>query len=1050
MPSSWKTSQHAATRPDLGTCLDEIYPRLFDRLDGAFPEFGFVQRGEHWVATLWPASLPAHAQDKRPERLIVYKDRPHWIKLHGHHGVRFLDLVNNGRKPTGPEFRLAVEALARLADYPLPGLSPEEAERSRQLEARRDVLQVVIDHAQEILHSPAGDVARAFLATRGLSAEQARELGVGLYLDRVGMKRALELAGASLEVADDAAVLWEKLEGYITFPWSDAVGRPLTIYGRWPGNPPEDRPKTIALPGADTKGVPLYFDRARKGGHKDLVLVEGVLDAAILQLKGDTRVVACVAAQLSGNQVETLKRYKIESVTIALDPDEGGDRGVVACVESLGRAGIAAFVAPRLPEKQDPDEFVIANGLPAWLDHIRAAETGVRFRARAAIGDVTPESSDRERNLAIGRVKTAIAGQDLELVHEDLVKLLAEKTGYTKRAIAKRLKPPASNGTSDVPTYREVPDGIVWNKPTAHGHSATLLTNFHAKIVGDVSQDDGLETKRVFELEAELHGTRLRFNVPAEKYRGMRWVAERLGPSAQVSPDPGCDARTAHAIQVLSGTPPERKIYTHTGWREIEGRWTYLHADGGIGPEGPDPRVIVQLPDKLALYRLPAPPTGEELVKCLRANLRLLELAAPRISFPLLATAFRAALGPADFTTWVAGPTGSFKSEITALVQQHWGAELHARNLPGSWDSTANALEGLAFLAKDAVFVVDDFAPKGSSIDIQRIHKDADRLIRGQGNRQGRQRMSADAGARPTKYPRGVVLSSGEDVPRGQSCRSRIFIVELTGSSVSQERLTECQADAGAGLYARTFSAFVRWAAPKYDRIKDGLRAEIAELRAHATSQVGHKRTPGIVADLAIGLRHFLAFALEAGAIDAERHKNFWQTGWDAFMASVADQNEHQVASEPAHRFVELLSAAIATGKAHLADLEGSEPREPTRWGWRGKEIGLEVRWEPAGERIGWVEGEDVFLDPDASYATATRLGEGTGDRVAVGHMTLRRRLGEQGFLVSRGEEGQHLTVRRTIQKARRWVLHFRAAAFEAADEKSGSVDRFPEPAEPF
>jgi hypothetical protein len=46
--------------------------------------------------------------------------------------------------------------------------------------------------------------------------------------------------------------------------------------------------------------------------------------------------------------------------------------------------------------------------------------------------------------------------------------------------------------------------------------------------------------------------------------------------------------------------------------------------------------------------------------------------------------------------------TGRFKSEAAALAQQHFGAGLDARHLPANWSSTGNALEALAFTAKDA------------------------------------------------------------------------------------------------------------------------------------------------------------------------------------------------------------------------------------------------------------------------------------------------------------------------------------------------------------
>ena len=69
------------------------------------------------------------------------------------------------------------------------------------------------------------------------------------------------------------------------------------------------------------------------------------------------------------------------------------------------------------------------------------------------------------------------------------------------------------------------------------------------------------------------------------------------------------------------------------------------------------------------------------------------------------------------------GATGVFKTELSALAVQHYGAGLDARHLPGSWRSTANATEALAFAAKDALLVVDDFAPAGDSYQV---------LVRGQ------------------------------------------------------------------------------------------------------------------------------------------------------------------------------------------------------------------------------------------------------------------------------------------------------------------------------
>jgi uncharacterized protein (DUF927 family) len=76
---------------------------------------------------------------------------------------------------------------------------------------------------------------------------------------------------------------------------------------------------------------------------------------------------------------------------------------------------------------------------------------------------------------------------------------------------------------------------------------------------------------------------------------------------------------------------------------------------------------------------------------------------------PLFGAIWRAALGEGDFSIHLAGPTGQGKSAIAALVQQHFGATMEGRFLPANWTSSANSLEGLAFAAKDAVLVVDEF-----------------------------------------------------------------------------------------------------------------------------------------------------------------------------------------------------------------------------------------------------------------------------------------------------------------------------------------------------
>lgn len=436
-----------ATRPDLGSFLDQVYPVLWDRLGSAFPEFGFERRGETQVATLWPVDLALAAEDKRPDRLMVYRDRPWYLKLHGHEGVGLLEYVAREPRPRGEAFVEAVRRLATIAGVPFPEADPSPAgvQRAQALEARRCALEIVVEACSRALWAtgdPVAELSRRFLMeARCFTEAEVRDLGLGLYRSRRDVGAALERAGHDRETIRETGATWQELEGYVVIPWRDTPGRVLTLYGRWhEKKAPDGHPKTIALPGKDTKGVPLYFDRARRSGVEELVVVEGVLDAAMCQARGDARVVATVAAQLSRGQAEALRRHRVVRAIACGDPDGGGDRGNEANVRALLAQGIGALVAPRLPDGLDPDEFVSRDGIEAWRAHVARAVAGPRFLVERALGEAKREDEDAARRAACDRAVLSIADVPAGLDEADAIALISNRTRYPKRDVERQLR----------------------------------------------------------------------------------------------------------------------------------------------------------------------------------------------------------------------------------------------------------------------------------------------------------------------------------------------------------------------------------------------------------------------------------------------------------------------------------------------------------------------------------------------------------------------------------------------------------------------------------
>jgi hypothetical protein len=565
----------------------------------------------------------------------------------------------------------------------------------------------------------------------------------------------------------------------------------------------------------------------------------------------------------------------------------------------------------------------------------------------------------------------------------------------------------------------------------------TKLTNFGARITADVAVDDGTEVRREFEISASVNGHSARFTVPAERFAGMSWVTEHLGASAIVRAGMGLKDHARAAIQYLSGDQiPQRRIYAHTGWRELPGGWGYLTASGAMMASGLDKSVTVDI-GPLSGYELPEPVAGPALIAAIRASLAILVAAPDRVTVPLLGAVYRAPLPlPPDCTPWLYGRTGTFKTALCALAQQHFGAGLDSYSLPGNWTSTANMLELQAFTLDGALFVVDDYSPDHSTLDARKRAGVADRLLRGAANHGARGRLRADATMRPPRPARAQILTSAEDLPpAGVSLRARTMVCEVAQGAVHPKRLTAAQQAADSGQLTAAMSGYVQHLAARFPDLPAELRGTLREYRDAARAG-GHPRTALNVASLALGWQQWLSYAVAADAVSDAEGTGLCRRVWKVLCDLGAEQARYQRDADPVSAYLRALAALIAAGRAHLASPIGSCPAEPQRWGWRWREHGEAGSFYPQGELIGWVEdGTDVYLHPDAAYRAAREFTERSGAPLGVSKNALHDDLAERGLLATASGAGHH-TIRRDLggQRSRR-VLHLSAYTFEHGAE---------------
>ena len=416
---------------DLGTFLDVQVSPALDRAE-VFQDLEPVDKGAYYL-------VRCPACDKR--EAFVYKDGFHLEcnrKNQCGHRETMLEHVA-GARPRGEEFVAAVRSLANLAGvrFPEREWSPEELQQVEARQRRGDLMEVFLGAVRGALNSDEGRDARSYLMQRGFPEDKVGELEFGFYPSVEMVQEALLRGGFSEDEIGyptpdvhngkpvGAGILYDgRWEGRLVGPWRDLSGRIINFWARDLSGEPGDA-KYLYLKGG-SKDIPLGMNAVR---DRDLVLVEGVLDVAMLQSRGDMQTIACGGASFSQGQVDALQRRRARSVIICLDPDGAGERGTLSCIDQLNRAGIRSYVAPELPGGLDPDEFVLGRGLDAWNAHLCRSVPGNIYRAQLLLRE-HDLSTDIGKRMAVEALLEYEQGIEDPMDREQMWKLVGEDTGF--------------------------------------------------------------------------------------------------------------------------------------------------------------------------------------------------------------------------------------------------------------------------------------------------------------------------------------------------------------------------------------------------------------------------------------------------------------------------------------------------------------------------------------------------------------------------------------------------------------------------------------------
>ena len=299
---------------------------------------------------------------------------------------------------------------------------------------------------EQLLNAPEAEVARQFLAQRGVNAETAETFGLGYALPewdslllrarKNGTTDRIMVAAGLARERESRSGCYDYFRGRVIFPIHDPRGKPIAFGARKLRE--EDQPKFLNSPETALfrKGSGFYGLHLAKEEFettKTAYIVEGYLDVIVPYQAGVKGLIATLGTALTGEHLKILRRYEVQKVVLVFDADAAGQKASERGLDLLLKEDVDIFIA-ELPEGMDPDDVVLKLGAPALRERLEKPREIFDFLMGSLArkhGGETPAAKGRIVNEMMERL-----GQIPDPVKQEiLLQQLAGRFGTEERAL---------------------------------------------------------------------------------------------------------------------------------------------------------------------------------------------------------------------------------------------------------------------------------------------------------------------------------------------------------------------------------------------------------------------------------------------------------------------------------------------------------------------------------------------------------------------------------------------------------------------------------------
>ena len=287
------------------------------------------------------------------------------------------------------KFLEAVKIVADKCGIPFHGTIKKEKPKNNEQEY--EIMNLALKFYQNNLNSREGMKAKEYLRVRNLDEDVIKEFDLGLALGgNYSLNKLLTNKKYSLDVIERLGLVNQN-NGYVNdvfqrrimFPIHDLEGNVIGFTGRIYEDTNQAKYINSKESNIFKKGQILFnYHRAKQEikRKKEVILVEGNMDAIRMFASGIKNVVALMGTSLTEEQVAIIKSLRAK-IILMFDNDSAGEIATYQNGTILEEANLIPYIV-RLSGEKDPDEYIIKNGVKALEENIKNPISFLDFKLK--------------------------------------------------------------------------------------------------------------------------------------------------------------------------------------------------------------------------------------------------------------------------------------------------------------------------------------------------------------------------------------------------------------------------------------------------------------------------------------------------------------------------------------------------------------------------------------------------------------------------------------------------------------------------------------------